>query len=88
MDNIKKLKVGVKKSPDELKLEARRLRAENLRNQGNKPDDLITEARRLRAKNLRVQNLKAEARALRAGNLRSKNEASIVERMMKKAPKK
>lgn len=84
MDNFKKIKVKVKSSPDELKLEARRLRAQNLRKEG---EDLKTEARKLRAENLRTKELKEEARALRAGNLRSKNEASIIERMKKKAPK-
>jgi len=84
MDNIKKVKVKVKPSAGELKIEARRLRAENLRNEG---DDLKTEARRLRAKNIREEALKTEARALRASNLRSEKEPSIIERMKKKAPK-
>lgn len=83
MDNIKKFKVKAKAAPGELKIEARRLRAENLRKAGEK-DDLKIEARKLRAKNLRAENLKEDARSLRASNLRSKNEASIVERMMKK----
>lgn len=83
MDNIKKFKVKAKVAPGELNLEARRLRAENLRKIGRE-DDLKTEARKLRAQNLRAQNIKEDARALRASNLRSKNESSIIERMMKK----
>lgn len=83
MDNIKKFKVKAKSAPGELNMEARRLRAENLRKAGE-GDDLKTEARKLRAENLRTQNLKEDARSLRASNLRSKNESSIVERMMKK----
>lgn len=83
MDNIKKFKLKAKTAPGELSIEARRLRAENLRKQGE-GDDLKAEARKLRAKNLRTENLKEDARSLRASNLRSKNEASIVERMMKK----
>jgi len=84
MDIIKKIKVKAKPYGSDLKIEARRLRAENLRNEG---DDLKMEARKLRAKNLREDALKQEARALRASNLKSKNEGSIVERMKKKAPK-